>query len=66
MPLTHSFNFVFTLDLLLLLVAAALHRQLIEIGEELIVGTLYATVVSNCDTCLVISIDSIAFDLWEA
>ena len=66
MPLAAALDLVLAQDLLLLFLRAALHRQLVEIGEELVLVALYSTVVAYCDACLVVAEDAVVLDLREA
>lgn len=66
MPFTNTLDSIVMVNFLLLLFIARLHGQLIEIGKEPIVFNQYLTIVSYSDSDLVVTINLILFDLWEA
>jgi hypothetical protein len=66
MPFTNTFNSIVMINLILLLFIARLHGQLIEIGKKSIVLNQYLTIVSYCDSDLIVTINLILLDLWEA
>lgn len=66
MPFTNTFNSIVMINLILLLFIARLHGQLIEIGKESIVLYQYLTIVSYSDSDLIVTINLILLDLWEA
>ena len=66
MELIVAFYDIFTEDLLLLRRRCRLHRQLIEVMEQVVVLRLDFAIVAHRDTGLVVAEDAILSYLWEA
>ena len=64
--LVGTFYDVFTQDLLLLRSRRRLHRQLVEVMEQIVVLRLDFAIVAHSDTGLVVAEDAILRYLWEA
>lgn len=66
MPLITFFDLVLAHDPLPFSLGAILHGDVVEIGEQFIIIALDPAIVSNCDTGLIVTKNTIILDLREA
>lgn len=66
MPFITFFDLVLAHYSLLFSLIAILHGDVVEIGEQFIIIALDPAIVSNCDTSLVVSKNTVILDLREA
>lgn len=66
MPFITFFDLVLAHDPLPFSLGAILHGDVVEIGEQFIIIALDPAIVSNCDTSLVVSKNTVILDLREA